>query len=177
MAVGRLGRVLDRRAAGFEALRLSAEAEVNRHAGSIEAPFALSDFPVELRLYKPGSSMGWHCDDVLYMPEPQCEVVLTLENSSDAATEWIDAAGELHSRWTPPNSALLVRAGETGARHRVSELKRGERLILKMVFVPAGSERASGFLEATTRLHGVRPKSARALERGGSSKSRLHKRP
>ena len=167
MAVGRLGRVLDRRAAGFDVLSTGVVQKVNRHAGST---FGLSEFPVELRLYKRGSSMEWHRDDVLYAPEPQCEVVLTLENSSDAVTEWADAEGELHSHWTPPNSALLVRAGESGARHRVSELKRGERLILKMVFAPSGSERAAGFLEATAKLHGVSPKSARALAGGSASK-------
>jgi hypothetical protein len=167
MAVGRLGRVLDRRTAGFDVLFTGVVQKVNRHAGST---FGLSEFPVELRLYKRGSSMEWHRDDVLYAPEPQCEVVLTLENSSDAVTEWADAEGELHSHWTPPNSALLVRAGESGARHRVSELKRGERLILKMVFAPSGSERAAGFLEATAKLHGVSPKSARALAGGSASK-------
>ena len=167
IAVGRLGRVLDRRTAGFDVMSTGVVQNVNRHAGST---FGLSEFPVELRFYKRGSSMEWHRDDVLYAPEPQCEVVLTLENSSDAVTEWADAEGELHSHWTPPNSALLVRAGESGARHRVSELKRGERLILKMVFAPAGSERAAGFLDATSKLHGVSPKSARALAGGSASK-------
>ena len=53
------------------------------------------------------------------------QVVLTLDNSGDSVTEWIEADGTLRSAWTPPNSALLVRAA--GARHRVTHLRRGER--------------------------------------------------
>lgn len=160
MAVGRLGRVLDRRAKVFGALAGESCERVTRHTGS---EHELSEFPVEVRLYKAGSSMEWHRDDLLYAPA-QCEVVLTIENSSDSSTEWVDASGELHEAWTPPNSALLVRAGEAGARHRVRELKRGERTIVKMVFAERGAERMqSEFLAATSGLHGLRSKSARAL--------------
>ena len=37
---------------------------------------------------KIGAGMGWHVDDVLYRPEAQVEVVLTLENTSDCSTMW-----------------------------------------------------------------------------------------
>ena len=43
------------------------------------------------------------------------EVVLTVENSSDSATEWRDAEGVLHTEWTPPNTALLVRSSRATA--------------------------------------------------------------
>ena len=169
MAVGRMARILERRTAAATLLSESAIACVNRHVE--RPPYYLSEFPLEVRLYKAGSSMEWHQDDMLYA-EPQCEIVLTIENSSDSETQWVDSHGEMHSLWTPPNSALLVRAGPTGARHRVSELKRGERLILKMVCAPEGSERLDAFMGATTGLHGIRPKSLRALERSGSQAMR-----
>ena len=46
---------------------------------------APADFPVELRRYPVGSSMGWHKDEALY-EKPQLEVVLTLSNTSDSET-------------------------------------------------------------------------------------------
>ena len=125
MAVGRRGRVLDSRNDAHQLLSSAAVAKrVNQLIGSPARPLVPSEYPIELRVYPVGSSMDWHVDDMLY-DTPQCEMVLVLENSSDSQTEWLDASGELHAEWTPPNSALLVRAG--GARHRVRPLKRGER--------------------------------------------------
>jgi hypothetical protein len=89
-------------------------------------------------VYRTGAGMEWHVDDLLYAP-PQCELVLVLDNTSDSVTEFVDGEGTLHSEWTPPNSALLVRAG--GARHRVQPLRRGERSIIKMVWAHEGSSR------------------------------------
>ena len=139
MAVGRLGRVLDSRSDAHQCLTSTTVSErLNRYIGSPEKPFIASEYPIELRVYREGSGMEWHVDDLLY-DQPQCEMVLVLENSSDSSTEFIDAAGVLHSEWTPPNSALLVRAG--GAQHRVQPLRRGERTILKMVWQPDGAAR------------------------------------
>ena len=137
MAVGRLGRVLDSRS---EAHRLLTSDDVatrlNRLVGSPMRPLVASEYPIELRVYRSGSGMEWHVDDALY-DEPQCEIVLVLDNDSDSVTEFIDASGQLQSEWTPPNSALLVRA--SGARHRVQPLRRGERSILKMVWQAEGA--------------------------------------
>ena len=89
-----------------------------------------ADFPVELRRYPVGSSMGWHKDEVLY-EEPQLEVVLTLENTSDSQTRWERADGSVRGAWLPPNSLLLVKA--EGATHGVTTVRRGDRLIAKFV--------------------------------------------
>ena len=47
-------------------------------------------------------------DDCLYK-EPQFELVYTLENTSDSRTEFVDAAGTVHSLWAEPNSLLVIR--------------------------------------------------------------------
>jgi hypothetical protein len=95
--------------------------------------------PVEMRMYEQkGAGMETHYDDVLFSPE-QIEVVFTVENNSDCVTRWeeFDANGE--AKWTEvetePNSAIILRAGSKGARHGVSALKSGKRIILKFVFV------------------------------------------
>ena len=102
--------------------------------------------PVEMRIYEQrGASMEWHHDDVLYTPE-QIEVVFTVENNSDCVTMWeeIDKNGtadqqqvkvKLKQVETEANSAVILRAGLSGARHAVSSLKSGRRVILKFVFV------------------------------------------
>ena len=147
MAVGRLGHVLDSRQEAYRHLTSDSIVQrVNRLVGSPAKPLVVSEYPIELRMYRVGSSMEWHVDDLLY-EEPQCEMVLVLDNTSDSVTEFVDASGELHSEWTPPNSALLVRAG--GARHRVQPLKRGERTILKMVWCVEDAPR----LEANFHTH------------------------
>jgi hypothetical protein len=173
IAVGRLGRVLDSRSAAHRCLSSDALAQrVNQRVGAPDGggapPVALrpSEFPIELRVYRPGAGMEWHRDDLLY-DRPQCEMVLCLDNTSDSHTEWVDADGRLHSEWTPPNSALLVRAGESGARHRVQTLRRGERTILKMVWAPEGAERAEAFDSHLDSLHGLRAKQASRARGGG----------
>eukprot|EP00588_Corethron_pennatum_P035548 CAMPEP_0194343486 /NCGR_PEP_ID=MMETSP0171-20130528/97227_1 /TAXON_ID=218684 /ORGANISM="Corethron pennatum, Strain L29A3" /LENGTH=164 /DNA_ID=CAMNT_0039109727 /DNA_START=494 /DNA_END=984 /DNA_ORIENTATION=+ len=109
--------------------------------------------PVELRTYeRPGAGMSWHRDDILYGPRPQIEVVFTLENSSDCVTMWKEkSAGAVpggseetvhRSAETEPNSAIFIRAGSV--EHCVSSLRRGTRVILKMVFVHGESELLPG---------------------------------
>jgi len=96
--------------------------------------------PVEMRIYEQrGAGMEWHHDDVLYEPE-QVEVVFTVENNSDCVTSWEekDAHGQeikLNQIETEPNSAIILRAGPSGARHSVSALKSGRRVVLKFVFI------------------------------------------
>lgn len=112
-------------------------------AATGESGLALSDYPAEVRLYPVGGAMAWHRDEQLY-EAPQVEGVLTVANSSDSETEWLDAAGRLHSLWTEPNSLLLVRA--QGALHRVRGVGRGERAIVKVVLTTeAGSPRLAAY--------------------------------
>jgi hypothetical protein len=153
LAVGRVGRMLDRNSKASACL--TSPAVSNYVARLTGAPVVLSDYPIELRIYRAGAGMEWHRDDALY-DEPQCEVVLCLENTSDSHTEWIDAGGTLHSEWTPANSALLVRAGDCGARHRVQPLGRGERTILKLVWHTPGSARLGDFYTHLDSLPGLR---------------------
>mmetsp|Transcript_17801 Transcript_17801/g.52943 ORF Transcript_17801/g.52943 Transcript_17801/m.52943 type:complete len:229 (-) Transcript_17801:22-708(-) len=129
VAVGRYGCFLQ---PGDPVVRaLSADATVarlRRVAG--DERLAPADFPVELRRYPRGASMGWHKDEALY-EEPQLECVLTLENSSDSETRWERADGAVASMWLPPNSLLVVRA--EGASHGVTPVRSGDRLIAKYV--------------------------------------------
>jgi hypothetical protein len=96
--------------------------------------------PVEMRTYEQrGAGMEWHYDDVLYEPE-QVEVVLTVENNSDCVTSWEEVQSnseeiKLKQIETQPNSAIILKAGPSGARHSVSALKNGKRVILKFVFI------------------------------------------
>lgn len=77
--------------------------------------------------------MEWHIDDVLYNPS-QIEVVLTLENNSDCCTMWKPNNNkEIQSVQTTPNSGLILKSG--GVEHKVSPLKVGRRVILKMAFI------------------------------------------
>ena len=103
----------------------------------------LSDFPLEYRSYPVGSHMAWHRDECLFAV-PQVELVLTVSNCSDSATEWQDGSGAVHRQWMEPNSLLLVRAG--GALHRVLPIKRGDRSIVKVVFTTT-SDRLPSFEE------------------------------
>lgn len=156
IAVGRMGRYVDSRSVAHELLTASAMCDrMNRLIGG--PPFVPSEYPIELRNYRVGSAMDWHIDDQLY-DIPQCELVLCIDNSSDSHTEWIDCNGERHQEWTPPNSALLVRAGELGAKHRVQPLKRGERTILKMVWAHPESRRSDDFYTHLDSLPGLRGK-------------------
>ena len=110
--------------------------------------FVLSgEVPVEVRIYeKSGAGMEWHVDDVLFDPE-QTEVVLTIENSSDCATIWEEGKddanpGKRVEVETAPNSAILIKAG--GARHKVTPLKYGKRVILKFVYAREGATLIDG---------------------------------
>ena len=165
MAVGRLGRILDSRSDAYAMLTSDETAGRINHLTQPAKPLVASEYPIELRVYRVGSGMDWHVDDALYTA-PQCELVLVLDNTSDSVTEWTDATGELHSEWTPPNSALLVRAG--GARHRVQPLRRGERTILKMVWCETGSTPLEDrFYDHLDSLPGLRSK--QRPKRGGDA--------
>ena len=124
--------------------------------------------------------MEWHVDDILYQPE-QVEVVLTLENTSDCNTMWkphdqpitppLDPSHcppmnvlqekihieqhkqkyNIESVQTTPNSALLLKAG--GVEHKVSPLKVGKRIILKMAFVKEEAVINVGMEEHVTHYH------------------------
>ena len=153
IATGRMGRYVDSRSHAHDLL--TSEVMVKRMCRLVGAQVEPSEYPIELRSYKVGSGMEWHKDDQLYSV-PQCELVLTLDNDSDSRTEWIDARGEHHAEWTPPNSALLVRAGETGASHRVRPLQRGQRTILKMVWASPDCERTDDFYLHLNSLPGLR---------------------
>jgi diaminopimelate decarboxylase len=50
-------------------------------------------------------------------------MILTLENSSDSFTEWVDASGQTVSIWAEPNSLIVVKAG--AALHQVTRIKKG----------------------------------------------------
>lgn len=110
------------------------------------------EIPVQLRCYeRPGASMAWHVDDVLYTsPDDansaarstttpvvddyaQIEVVWTLSNTSDCSTRWKMGGAVQHSCETDPNSVLLLRAG--GIEHCVTSLRRGRRVILKCAYI------------------------------------------
>ena len=171
VATGRMGCFIDRRSATHAVFMSDAvRAKVARLVGQ---PMEPSVHPIELRSYGVGAEMTWHRDDQLFSV-PQCELVLTLDNTSDSETEWFTADGTLHSAWTPPNSAILVRAGETGARHRVAPPRRGERTILKMVFASEGSECLPRFFTHLDSFPGLRTRTrqrmGRAPAKGGKSR-------
>ena len=107
----------------------------------------LGEFPIEYRMYPRGSSMDWHLDEALYA-DPQYEVVLTLENTSNSVTEWKDLEGGRGREWTEPNSAVIIRA-ET-AVHRVTAVGRGERSILKLLYTST-DEKLDAFHENWAR--------------------------
>lgn len=92
----------------------------------------LGDYPIEMRIYGIGGTMDWHSDTILYAPA-QWECVLTLDNNTDSSTEVITYRDESHTIETKPGSILLVRAG--GLYHRVHPSTRGERVIIKALYV------------------------------------------
>lgn len=157
IAIGRTGRMVDRQSVTHECL--TSELVAQRVAKLCGAQLVPSEYPTELRVYGPAAGMDWHQDDVMY-DEPQMELVYCLENTSDSYTEWIPAGGsqELRSEFTPPNSALLVRAGDAGARHRVQTLRRGERTILKQIWHRPDSEPLERFYQHLDSLPGLRAK-------------------
>jgi hypothetical protein len=160
LAYGRVGCFVDSRSQTRALLTSPAVAE--KVARIVGQPMEPSPYPVELRCYRVGAEMVWHKDDVLY-DIPQVELVICLNNDSDAQTEWINPHGEHAREWTPPNTALFVRAGETGAAHRVTPVKRGERTILKMVWAVPGSTPLPAFFEHLDALPGLRERVRRGL--------------
>jgi len=91
------------------------------------------DYPVEARLYLPGAEMPWHRDISLYKT-PQLELIYTVSNDSDARTQWAGSDGAVRSLRPRENSALVFRAGEAGAWHRVVPASQGERTIIKALY-------------------------------------------
>jgi hypothetical protein len=84
-------------------------------------------FPIEYRCYFEGSKgMGWHSDTKLFDHDNYYEAVLTIDNESDSLFEYGDI-----SMWVPPNTLVLVRP--EGIAHRVTELTKGYRTILKFI--------------------------------------------
>ena len=125
VAVGRLGCFLEPRDPVCVALSRPESVErLRRICGDDRLEPA--DFPVELRRYPVGSSMGWHKDEVLY-EEPQLEVVHAGEHVGLADALGARADGSVRGAWLPPNSLLLVKA--EGATHGVTTVRRGDRLI------------------------------------------------
>ena len=131
------------------------------------------DVPVEVRIYeKEGAGMEWHVDDVLYAPS-QVEVVLTMENNSDCITIWEEEGKSSSKRVeaeTTPNSAILIKAG--GARHKVSSLKNGRRVILKFVYVQKGATLIEGAEQHTQQFasSSSSSRSKKRTKRGGAAK-------
>ena len=87
----------------------------------------LGDYPVEARLYRPGSSMAWHQDVVLY-ERPQVELIYTVVNDSDGRTEWVGSDGLVRGLAPPANSALVFEAGAAWHRVAASTSRSSERV-------------------------------------------------
>ena len=169
IATGRMGCFVDRRSETHALL--TSGTVLDRVSRIVGQPMTPSDCPIELRAYRVGAHMVWHRDDQLY-DVAQCEVVICLDNTSDSRTEWTDANGDPFDVWTSPNTALLVRGGETGAPHRVTPLKRGERTILKMVWTVPDSTPLPAFFEHLDAFPGLRRRVRKGLERSKSGKRR-----
>lgn len=84
-------------------------------------------YPIEYRRYFKGSKgMDWHRDTKLFEHDNYYEAVLTIDNESDSLFEYGDK-----SMWVPPNTLVLVRP--EGIMHRVTDLTKGYRTILKFI--------------------------------------------
>ena len=136
------------------------------------------DVPVEVRIYeRAGAGMEWHVDDVLFSPK-QVEVVLTMENTSDCITIWEEEVNLSLRRVeveTAPNSAILIKAG--GARHKVSALKNGRRVILKFVYAHEGATLVEGAEKHTKQFassssSSLRSKKTQTRRKGTKKKKR-----
>jgi hypothetical protein len=75
--------------------------------------------------------MDWHTDTIMLNNQLQYECVITISNTSDSETLLDKKIYTSHIE-TEPNSLLIVRAN--GVRHKVTELTKGERTIIKLVF-------------------------------------------
>jgi hypothetical protein len=95
----------------------------------ISAKFVPS-YPIEYRKYFTGSKgMPWHKDTSLF--DPDCfEIVLTLTNTSDSTFEWSEN-NKINKLEPKPNTLVIVRPNSV--EHRVTELTRGNRTILKFI--------------------------------------------
>lgn len=155
IASGRLGCYLSDRSATHAALSDPALARRLTKKLRSATPLMASDYPMELRHYPSGSSMPWHSDEALFGPEPQWELIYTVDNDSDSETEWRDAQGRLHGAWTPPGSLLCVRA--EGWQHRVTPVRRGSRLIVKLAYAPKGAAKLPSFAQNLGRAAYGRP--------------------
>ena len=60
--------------------------------------------------------------------------LITLNNTSDSLTEYIDHWGIKHNVWTKPNSLMIVKADSY--KHGVKPVTKGTREILKMIYTP-----------------------------------------
>jgi hypothetical protein len=95
----------------------------------------LSDLPLEIREYGPGSGgMPCHGDLQLYAG-PSVEVVLTIFHSEDSPSTltWYDEGQTPHSLRPAPNSALAIRP--LRPVHCVSGTGSGSRVIIKIIAV------------------------------------------
>jgi hypothetical protein len=89
--------------------------------------------PIDYRLYYTGSSgMPWH-KDVRVLKGNYYEGVFTVWNNSDSLFEYILPNGNVSKIWTEPNMLVLVKP--EGIMHRVTPVHKGNREILKCVFV------------------------------------------
>ena len=130
-ATGRLSAVVPPTSEAYAAL-CNARALRKLRDASGRLNLVLGDYPVEARLYRPGSSMDWHQDVVLY-ERPQVELIYTVTNDSDARTEWVGSDGVRRGLAPPANSALAFTAG--AAWHRVVGSSEGTRTIVKALYV------------------------------------------
>ena len=130
-ATGRLSAVVPPTSEAYAAFCNARALRKLRDASGSEE-LVLGDYPVEARLYRPGSSMAWHQDVVLY-ERPQVELIYTVVNDSDGRTEWVGSDGFGRGLAPPANSALVFEAG--AAWHRVAASSEGTRTIVKALYV------------------------------------------
>lgn len=130
-ATGRLSAVVPPTSAAYAAFCNARALRKLRDASGVE-DLRPGDYPTEARTYRPGSSMAWHQDVVLY-ERPQVELIYTVVNDSDARTEWVGSDGVCRGLAPPANSALVFEAG--GAWHRVRASTVGTRTIVKALYV------------------------------------------
>jgi len=131
-ATGRLSAMVPMASPVYAAFSDGVAIESIREATGVDI-LALGDFPVETRLYRPGSEMTWHQDVKLY-ETPQHELIYTVANDGwDGATEWVGSDGLRMSIRAPANSALVFAAD--GAWHRVVGAGVGTRTIVKALYV------------------------------------------
>lgn len=133
-ATGRLSAMVPMASPVYAPFSKGVAIESIRRATGVDT-LSLGDFPVETRLYRPGSEMTWHQDVKLYHT-PQHELIYTVSNDGwDGATEWVGSDGLRMSIRAPSNSALVFAAGPKGAWHRVVGAGVGTRTIVKALYV------------------------------------------